>query len=46
LPRSPPPVFLYLRPDLTISQAHQVWVRDISYVPMACGFVFLTAVLD
>jgi transposase InsO family protein len=31
---------------MTIERANQVWAMDITYVPMARGFVFLTAVLD
>jgi len=31
---------------LAIERANQVWAMDITYVPMARGFVFLTAVLD
>jgi putative transposase len=40
------PVFPYLLRGLTIERANQVWAMDITYVPMARGFVFLTAVLD
>jgi len=40
------PVFPYLLRGLTIDRANQVWAMDITYVPMARGFVFLTAVLD
>jgi len=40
------PVFPYLLRGLAIERANQVWAMDITYVPMARGFVFLTAVLD
>jgi putative transposase len=31
---------------MTINQANQVWALDTSYIPMARGFVYLTAVVD
>ena len=40
------PVFPYLLRGLAIEHANQVWAMDITYIPMARGFVFLTAVLD
>jgi putative transposase len=40
------PVFPYLLRGLTIDRANQVWAMDITYIPMARGFVFLSAVLD
>jgi putative transposase len=40
------PVFPYLLRGMTIERANQVWAMDITYIPMARGFVFLTAVLD
>jgi putative transposase len=39
-------VYPYLLRGLRIERANQVWAMDISYVPMARGFVFLAAVLD
>jgi putative transposase len=39
-------VFPYLLRGLDIDRANQVWAMDITYIPMARGFVFLTAVLD
>ncbi len=39
-------VFPYLLRGLSIERANQVWAMDITYIPMARGFVFLTAVLD
>jgi putative transposase len=40
------PVFPYLLRDLSIEQAGQVWALDITYIPMARGWVYLVAVLD
>jgi putative transposase len=40
------PVFPYLLRGLSIERANQVWAMDITYIPMARGFVYLTAVLD
>ena len=39
-------VYPYLLRGLAIERANQVWAMDITYIPMARGFVFLTAVLD
>src|SRR5262245_12095631 len=39
-------VFPYLLRELTIDRANQVWASDITYIPMACGFVYLAAVMD
>jgi putative transposase len=36
----------YLLRDLTIDRPNQVWAMDITYVPMARGFVYLAAVVD
>ena len=30
----------------TIDRANQVWALDTTYMPMARGFVYLTAVID
>ena len=40
------PVYLYLLRGLKIDRPNQVWAMDITYIPMARGFVYLTAVLD
>lgn len=40
------PVFPYLLRGLVIERANQVWAMDITYIPMARGFVYLAAVLD
>jgi len=39
-------VFPYLLRDMTIERPNQVWAMDITYIPMARGFVYLTVVLD
>ncbi len=36
----------YLLRGLKIERANQVWAMDITYVPMARGFVYLAAVVD
>jgi len=40
------PVYPYLLRGLEIERANQVWAMDITYIPMARGFVYLTAVMD
>jgi putative transposase len=40
------PVFPYLLRGLVIDRASQVWAADITYLPMARGFVYLIAVID
>src|SRR3954453_17076140 len=39
-------VYLYLLRDLVIERPNQVWCADITYIPMARGFVYLVAVMD
>jgi putative transposase len=39
-------IYPYLLRGLTIDRANQVWATDITYIPMARGFVYLTAVMD
>jgi putative transposase len=39
-------VYPYLLRGLTIGRPNQVWCADITYVPMAKGFVYLVAVMD
>ena len=36
----------YLLRGLKITRANQVWCTDITYIPMAKGFMYLTAVID
>ena len=40
------PVFAYALRGLSIERANQVWALDITYIPMARGWVYLVAVLD
>ena len=39
-------VYPYLLRELKIDRANQVWAADITYVPMACGWVYLCAIVD
>ena len=39
-------IYPYLLRNLAISRANQVWALDTTYIPMAKGFVYLTAVVD
>ncbi len=39
-------VYPYLLRHLAITRSNQVWAADITYIPMARGFVYLFAVLD
>jgi putative transposase len=36
----------YLLGNLTINRPNQVWASDITYLPMAHGFLYLMAILD
>lgn len=39
-------IYPYLLRKLAISRPNQVWALDTTYIPMARGFVYLTAVVD
>jgi putative transposase len=39
-------VYPYLLRRMTVERPNQVWAMDITYIPMARGFVYLTAVVD
>ena len=39
-------VYPYLLRGLTIDRSNQVWCADITYLPMARGFMYLVAVMD
>ncbi len=39
-------VYPYLLRNLAVTRPNQVWAMDITYVPMARGFVYLAAVVD
>ena len=40
------PVYPYLLRHRTITRPNDVWGMDITYIPMARGFVYLTVVMD
>jgi putative transposase len=39
-------VYPYLLRELDINRRNQVWCSDITYIPLAHGFVYLTVVMD
>jgi len=39
-------IYPYLLRNVTIDRPNQVWVADITYVPMAYGFMYLAAIMD
>ena len=39
-------IFPYLLRGIEITRPNQVWAMDITYIPMARGFVYLAVVLD
>ena len=39
-------IYPYLLRDLDVVRPNQAWAMDITYIPMAHGFVYLAAVLD
>lgn len=39
-------IYPYLLRKLAVNRPNQVWAMDITYIPMARGFVYLVAVLD
>jgi len=39
-------VFRYLLRKLVIDRPNQVWAADITYIPMARGFLYLIAIID
>jgi len=39
-------VYPYLLRNLAVTRPYQVWATDITYVPMARGFVYLVAIVD
>lgn len=40
------PVYPYLLRGMTIDRPDQVWATDITYIPMARGFMYLIAIMD
>ena len=39
-------IYPYLLRGMAVTRPNQVWAMDITYIPMARGFVYLAAVLD
>ena len=39
-------IYLYLLRKIAVTRPNQVWALDTTYIPMACGFVYLTSVVD
>jgi putative transposase len=39
-------IYPYLLRNLVVERPNQVWAMDITYIPMARGFVYLAAVVD
>jgi putative transposase len=39
-------IYPYLLRGLAVERPNQVWCMDITYIPMAHGFVYLAAVVD
>jgi len=39
-------IYPYLLRNLPVTRPNQVWAMDITYIPMACGFIYLAAVVD
>ena len=39
-------VYPYLLRDLVIDRPNQAWATDVTYIPMARGFVYLVAIMD
>lgn len=39
-------IYPYLLRKLAVTRPNQVWATDITYVPMARGFVYLVAIID
>ena len=39
-------IYPYLLRNLDINRPNQVWATDITYIPMAKGFIYLTVIMD
>jgi putative transposase len=39
-------IYPYLLRDVAVTRPNQVWATDITYIPMARGFVYLAAIVD
>lgn len=40
------PRYPYLLRGLTVSRVNQVWAADLTYIPLAHGFIYLVAIMD
>lgn len=40
------PVYPYLLRNLVVTRPNQVWCSDVTYIPMAHGFLYLVAIMD
>ena len=45
-PAAEHPVYPYLLRKLASCRPNQVWAADVTYIPMAHGFLYLVAILD
>lgn len=45
-PAAAHPIYPYLLRGLPITRVDQVWCTDITYIPMARGFLYLVAIMD
>ena len=45
-PRPGHKVYPYLLGSMEIARPNQVWAADITYIPMARGFLYLVAIMD
>jgi putative transposase len=39
-------IYPYLLRNVAVTRPNQVWSTDITYVPLCCGFLYLTAIMD
>ena len=39
-------IYPYLLSDIEVTRPNQVWAADITYIPMARGFLYLMAIID
>ena len=39
-------IYPYLLSGLKITRPNQVWAADITYIPMARGFLYLVVIID
>src|SRR6202789_2581626 len=39
-------IYPYLLRGLKITEPNHVWAADVTYIPMACGFLYLVAIID